>query len=100
MTKKEACALEALCEKRVKTALGESEVFISMTLNHKLKFRIMDFSISFDDDLCTIFYINYSGLWKDLMETCEKLSNVIQENKSDFELLLWAHKNVDNLKDE
>lgn len=100
MTKKEAIALEALCEKWLSQIIGYG-IEISMNLAGRLK-------ISFDNgekrfcinkDLETLGYITFTGEYYDLECYKEEILECIKEHKEDFKLLLWSYENIDKLED-
>lgn len=101
MTKKQAVALEALCEKLIKQAIGD-EVQVSMTLAGRLRFTYGygDKKISFKKDLKTVSWINYNGEYTDFLEEVEKIIACMTEYESDFKLLVWSYDNRDQLEND
>ena len=99
MTKKEAIALEALCEKYISKALDE-KVEIAMTINGNLKVTFGENSVSFYEDLSTPKFISFWGFVSDLKEAIDNIIKCIDENREDFELLLWSYQNRNALEGE
>lgn len=101
MTKRQAVALEALCEKLVRQAIDE-DVEVDMTLAGRLRFTYDDGAkkISFNKDLKTVGWIDYKGAYTDFLEDVEKIIACMTEYESDFKLLVWSYDNKDQLEND
>jgi hypothetical protein len=92
MTKKEAIALEALCEKYLAKVLNE-KVEMSMTLSGKLKVTFGENFVTFTDSFSEVIYMSFDGFALDLKEAIDKIVKCMNENREDFELLRWSYEN-------
>lgn len=101
MTKRQAVALEALCEKLVRQAIGE-DVEVDMTWAGRLRFTYDDGAkkISFNKDLKTVGWIDYKGAYTDFLEEVEEIIACMTEYESDFKLLVWSYDNKDKLEND
>ena len=99
MTKKEALALEALCEKHLDKVLNE-KVEMSMTLSGKLKVTFGENFVTFTDSFSEVIYISFYGFASDLKEAIDKIVKCMHENREDFESLLWSYQNRNLLTGE
>lgn len=100
MTKKEAIALEALCEKWLYQVLVE-DVEISMNFTGRLKITFNEGStyICINKDLKSVGWIKYSGDFEDLTYNINGILDCIAEHEDDFILLLWSYENQSSLED-
>ena len=99
MTKKEALALEALCEKHLGKVLNEKDE-MSMTLSGKLKVTFGENFVTFTDSFSEVIYISFYGFALDLKEAIDKIVKCMHENREDFESLLWSYQNRNLLTGE
>ena len=98
MKKKEALALEALCEKWLKQKL-ETDVQVSMSLNGRFKVNFDNGFMNFEEDFNTVHYFNYYGWYKDFVELRDKMVECFSEHADDFRQLLWSYENRNLLED-
>ena len=93
MTKKEAIALEALCEKYLREALG-IDVTVSMNLLGRLKFIFYNGDyIVISKDFYDTTYVRYTGDFEELMDTCSRIKNCVLNHATDFAALVWSYNN-------
>ena len=95
MTKTQAIALEALCEKRLKEHLGE-DCTVSLALTGRLRIDFNGHTLTFNKDLSPD-YISFDGNFSDIDNYIEDIQDCIKKYKSDFDRLLWSYENVGNL---
>lgn len=99
MTKKEAIALEALCEKYLKEAF-ETDVTISMTLLGRLKVVFDNNYIVLNKALDAISYIKFTGSWDHFHIIKAIILECVKEHEDDFVKLIWSYDNRNKLKEE
>lgn len=99
MTKSEAIALEALCEKLISQEINTS-VQICMNLAGRLKVSFDDHFIVLNDDLDGVSYINFCGFYTDLLHNIEKILCCVSDNEENFKKLLWSYENRRELQED
>jgi len=99
MTKMDAEALEALCEKKVLQKLkAESPVEVSMALSGRLKISIGENSYNFIFPGVRLDWFSHKGDYDDFVRVTTEIDAVINENIELFALLFWSYKNKEKLK--
>jgi len=93
MTKHDAIALEALCEKRFSAEFGES-VEISMALTGRLRVAFSDGYITFDYKTGEINYFRYEGFKDDFDGYCQTIKEICAtpSYQKDLEALVWSYE--------
>jgi hypothetical protein len=100
MTKKDAIALEALCEKWLSEMLGD-EVEISMVLTGRLKVRLKNGDyITIDKNFIEPSYCCWCGYYTDLVNTISKIIQCFQVHEVDFRQLAWSYENRSLLRED
>lgn len=99
MTKKEAIALEALCEKYLKEAL-DTDVMVSMNLLGRLKVEFDGYYIVMNRALDAVSYINFTGYWDELHIHISNILECVKEHEDDFVRLIWSYNNRNKLTEE
>lgn len=94
MTKKEAIALEALCEKYLDEEI-EGGVEISMNLAGRLKIRLLPCEefVAVSRMLDEVVYVSWNGSYRELQRTIRNILRCISEHLEDFVKLLWSYEN-------
>ena len=96
MTKLDAEALEALCERRIGDALG-AKATVSMSLNGCLKIDVGDNSINFSMPCMNAEWVRFQGDYCDLIKMRDSIVSVVRGDMELFDLLIWSYHNKRNL---
>ena len=99
MKKNEAIALEALTEKRLKSAI-ERDVTVSMALSGNLKVDFDDGYICFRPDSFAAENLSYTGDYVSLMLYVDNIRRSFVANQDDIKRLIWSYENRTKLVDE
>lgn len=99
MTKHDAIALEALCEKRISEEFGE-QVEISLTLTGRLRISFSGGYITFDVKTGEVKYFRYEGFCEDFDGYCQTIKEICAtpDYQKDLETLVWSYEHIGELK--
>ena len=98
MTKKEAMDLENKCD-NLMCAYVQEDCQVSMALNGRMKVYFDGGFITLEKDHKTVHYLSYTGMRSDLDECVSNITKCIEENREDFEQLMWSYEHVRELEE-
>jgi hypothetical protein len=96
MTKREAIELENKCDELMSEYTGR-DCRVSLALTGKLK-------VEFDGNYITLNryseldYVKYAGHYETLWEIAQVVSSCIEDNKEDFDRLVWSYEHITELE--
>ena len=98
MTKQEAIELENKCDELMSEYTGK-DCSVSLALTGKLKVEFDGRNyITLTKKWMEVDYINYAGHYETLLEIVQAATICIEENKEDFDKLVWSYEHITELK--
>lgn len=98
MTKQEAMDLENKCDALMCKYVQE-DCQVSMALNGRLKVYFDDGFVTLEHDYKTVHYLKFTGFRDVLEDYISKIVKCIEENRGDFEKLMWSYEHVRELEE-
>ena len=98
MTKREAIELESKCDELMSEYTGK-DCSVSLDLTGKLKVEFDGRNyITLTKKWMEVDYVNYACHYETLLEIVQAVTICIEENKDDFDKLVWFYEHITELE--